>query len=283
MSGNGWLRINRKIREHWLWKDKPFSKGQAWIDMLLRASWEDKKELVGNTVIEIHPGQFITSEKTLMADWGWSKEKVRKFMMTLESDHMIDRKPDRKQTTVTIVNWGSFQIPQTTNQTTNQTADRPQTDRKQTTNNHNINNIYIKQDNKNEYMDVGGYNYSLLGQPTTAQYDEIQAWWNQIPHALRIDKIIPGTRREDEVRIVIGMYGYDGLKRAIQSVKDSAYLQRRGHVQFDNYINRNVVQKLLEGSYNEDYGTQQSGGNDELTIDWGSAEQDYSPLSAVPE
>ena len=32
---SGWISIHRKILNNILWQDKPFSKGQAWVDLLL--------------------------------------------------------------------------------------------------------------------------------------------------------------------------------------------------------------------------------------------------------
>ena len=105
----GWISIHRKIKEHWVWEDKPFSKGQAWIDILLMANHADKKILLGNELIEVKRGSFITSEKKLMENWGWGKEKVRRFLQVLQEDGMIDKKSDRKKTTINVVNYDFFQ------------------------------------------------------------------------------------------------------------------------------------------------------------------------------
>ena len=59
---NGWICLSRKILDCYLWKEKPFSKAQAWIDLLLLASHEKKKFLLGNELIEVERGEFITSE-----------------------------------------------------------------------------------------------------------------------------------------------------------------------------------------------------------------------------
>ena len=34
-DASGWIKVSRAIQEHWVWDEKPFSKGQAWIDLLL--------------------------------------------------------------------------------------------------------------------------------------------------------------------------------------------------------------------------------------------------------
>ena len=94
-----WISLHREIQKHWLWADKPFSKGQAWIDMLLLANHSDNKFLLGNELIEIKEGSFVTSELKLMERWGWGKSKTRAFLDLLQSDSMIVKKTDHKKTT----------------------------------------------------------------------------------------------------------------------------------------------------------------------------------------
>lgn len=44
------LPLNRSIQKHWLWNEKPFSKGQAWIDLILLANYEDTKRVINGMV-----------------------------------------------------------------------------------------------------------------------------------------------------------------------------------------------------------------------------------------
>ena len=39
----GWIKLHRSIQDSWLWKKYPFSEGQAWIDLLMLANYEDEK------------------------------------------------------------------------------------------------------------------------------------------------------------------------------------------------------------------------------------------------
>ena len=128
MQEKGWIRIYRSLTEHWIWSDKPFSKGQAWIDLLLLANHTERKITVGNEIVDLKPGEFITSEVKLMERWGWGKTKVRTFLKQLENDNMIVKKPNRKQTTVSIVNYTVFQGSKTKTKplpNREQTADKP--------------------------------------------------------------------------------------------------------------------------------------------------------------
>lgn len=106
----GWISIHRKIKENWVWEDKPFSKGQAWIDLLLSANHREGKVLFGNQIIEVPAGSFITSEVKLSKQWGWGRKKVRQFLEMLEDEKMLVKNSTTKYTTVTIVNYGLYQI-----------------------------------------------------------------------------------------------------------------------------------------------------------------------------
>ena len=43
MAEANFFLVNRSILNHWVWDDKPFSKGQAWIDLIALANHTDKK------------------------------------------------------------------------------------------------------------------------------------------------------------------------------------------------------------------------------------------------
>lgn len=106
---SGWIKIHRDILYHEIWGDKPFSKGQAWIDLLLLANHSDNKCMVGNKVEEIKRGGFIASELKLMDRWGWGRKKVQLFLKFLESESMIVRSTNDKRTSITIVNYDVYQ------------------------------------------------------------------------------------------------------------------------------------------------------------------------------
>ena len=105
----GWISIHRKLQNHWVWEEKPFSKGQAWIDLLMLANHEDSKFLLGNQLVEAKRGEVITSELKLMARWGWSNTKVRSFLSLLEKDSMIIKKTDSKKSAITLTNYCVWQ------------------------------------------------------------------------------------------------------------------------------------------------------------------------------
>lgn len=116
----GYIPLYRSIQDHWLWNnDEPFSKGQAWIDLLLSVNHEEKRIMINNTMVTIKPGQRWTSLRTLAATWNWSKDRVSRYIKLLKSDGMIETDETSCGTLLTIVNWECYSIGQDSKRDTN--------------------------------------------------------------------------------------------------------------------------------------------------------------------
>ena len=126
----GWIKIHRDIAKHWIFQDA--EKFKWWIDMILLASHEDKKTLVGGKLVDFKRGQIIASLSFFSKRWGRSKEKVLNFLKLLESDQMIDRYTDHKVTIITICKYEDYQKVEESSPTNvptdSDTDDRPMTD-----------------------------------------------------------------------------------------------------------------------------------------------------------
>lgn len=122
MAEKGWIKLHRKVLECWIWQDKPYDKARAWIDLLLLAMHRDKKMIVENEFMIISRGSFMTSILKLSERWGWSRNKVIRFLNVLESEQMLNTKRTPKGTLVTIVKYEQYQLHDTTNDTTNDTT-----------------------------------------------------------------------------------------------------------------------------------------------------------------
>ena len=105
----GWIKLHRTIQEHWLWDDEPFTRGQAFIDLLLMVNHKDKKIMFNGELIEVKKGSKITSLRQLSDRWKWSTNKVKKYLEQLQKDGMINYKCDNKKTLLTIENYSVYQ------------------------------------------------------------------------------------------------------------------------------------------------------------------------------
>jgi len=104
---NGWIKIHRKLAEHWLYQDSKFL--HWWIDILLSANFEDKKVLIKGALYDCKRGQSVYSLDTWAKRWGTDKSKVRRFLSMLESDGMITLENISVSTRLTICKYECYQ------------------------------------------------------------------------------------------------------------------------------------------------------------------------------
>ena len=143
----GWIPVYRQIQENWMWKEKPFSKGQAWIDLIMLANYEDKKMPYKGEVITCERGTVNLSISLLAERWGWGREKARNFLKLLESDGMVTVNATKHRTTITIENYAIYNdVPATNRQPID---NKPTTSRQQADITNNINNINNTNNNNN--------------------------------------------------------------------------------------------------------------------------------------
>ena len=107
----GWFKVYRDIDQHWLYLKKPFCAAFAFIDLLSRATHRESKVPFDSSVLCLRRGQILTSQTKLAATWGWSRDKVQRFLATLEKDQMIRLQTDNRKTIITICNYGKYQDP----------------------------------------------------------------------------------------------------------------------------------------------------------------------------
>lgn len=107
--GKGYVLINRQIEDNWIWTEKPFSRGQAWIDLILMANYKDTTVCIKGHVFEIKRGQLLRSLDFLSERWGWSRKKIRTFLCQLEGHAMGHAKGTPQGTLITIENYTFWQ------------------------------------------------------------------------------------------------------------------------------------------------------------------------------
>lgn len=105
-TGN-WIKINRGIRESWIWEDPRYLKW--WIDILMMASYKDKKILVGKELIKIERGSFITSQSKLAERWNVDRRTVKRYLDLLQDAQMIVHILHSKKTIVKVLNYSIYQ------------------------------------------------------------------------------------------------------------------------------------------------------------------------------
>lgn len=104
----GWVPVGRELQDHWMWEDKPFAHGQAWIDLIMLANYEDTKMPYKGEIIICERGTVNLSISCLANRWGWSRDKTRRFLKLLESDGMVTVNATTHRTTITLENYSIY-------------------------------------------------------------------------------------------------------------------------------------------------------------------------------
>jgi len=191
--GSGYIKLHRSIQDNFLWKSEPFSKAQAWVDLLLSANYADGGFFMRGIWIEVKRGQTARSELTLSKEWKWSRGKIRRFIGTLVKNKMVDTKQDNKTTVISIRNYEKYQPLKnedgTTNDTASGTPNGHQTDINNKNNKDNKNkekNIY-PEDSKEFRLSLYLLNKIRERKPDL-KIPDLQKWSQQSDFIFRIDK-----------------------------------------------------------------------------------------------
>lgn len=145
----GWVSLHRSVTENFVWQDKPFNMGAAWVDLILMANHEEKKMPLDGRLITIKRGQTFSSVRSLAERWGWSKNKVTRFLSLLEQDEMVITERSKNGTLLTLVNYGNYQDSRDNKGTP--TGHRRDDEGTPTGRNNNDNNV---KNEKNEKKDI---------------------------------------------------------------------------------------------------------------------------------
>jgi len=109
------------------WLAEPFTKAQAWVDLLLLANHKTGYIRRRGIMVAVERGQVGYSEEALAVRWKWSRGKVRRFFSELARLSRISRgiseKTVQKKTSVSslidIINYEKYQASDTEDGTEN--------------------------------------------------------------------------------------------------------------------------------------------------------------------
>lgn len=123
MSNDGWFTISRKLLDCDLWLAEPFTRGQAWIDLIGLARFRAGHVRIKGLRIDLRKGQLAYSEVGLSVRWRRSRGWVRRLLTELENDQRIAQQKNNVTTLITIINYEAYQSGDTANSTADDTAE----------------------------------------------------------------------------------------------------------------------------------------------------------------
>lgn len=237
MSKQGYIKLYRQITDTPVWADS--DKLKLWLMCLMKATHDEKTQVVGNQIIELKAGQFITGRAALSDDFNRDVKKDRRvdgltlfrWLSLFEKMEMLNIKKTNKYSLITVLNWDKYQGRRTSNEqqlNNNRTSDEQQL-------NTNKNDKNEKNEKKEDicYQQIADmYNNTCVSFP-------------------RLTKL--SDARKKAIKARLKTYTADDLQKAFTLAEQSDFLKgannRNWSATFDWMLKDTNLAKILDGNY----------------------------------
>lgn len=105
----GYYAMYRGWMNHPAIAEKIYSRRDAWCWLIENAAWSPMRKPWKNKIIVVNRGQVAASIRVLAEEWGWSVNRVVRFLDVLKTDTMVDTQTDTGMTIITICNYNEYQ------------------------------------------------------------------------------------------------------------------------------------------------------------------------------
>lgn len=107
-----------------LYLKEPFTKWQAWCDLILLAYFAPTDFFVRSIKVKAKRGCVYKGVLELADRWQWSRGKVERFLAYLVSDKRVSIQKNNVISCISILNYEKYQQNETTNKSANETTNR---------------------------------------------------------------------------------------------------------------------------------------------------------------
>ncbi|AGH30751.1 MULTISPECIES: hypothetical protein [unclassified Sulfitobacter] len=106
---SGTVNISRGIWHDTAFKPEPFSEREAFMWIIMEASYKPRQKRVGNVTVDLKRGQLATSVRFMCEAWDWSKSRVDRFLKRLEKRDMIGTDSGTGVNIITVCKYDDYQ------------------------------------------------------------------------------------------------------------------------------------------------------------------------------
>lgn len=240
MSKQGYIKLYRQITDTPVWADS--DKLKLWLMCLMKATHDKKTQVVGNQIIELKAGQFITGRSALSDEFNRDVKKDRRvdgltlfrWLSLFEKMEMLNIKKTNKYSLITVLNWDKYQGQRTSNE--HQMNNKRTSDEQQLNTNKNDKNVKNDKNEKKEdicYQQIADmYNNTCVSFP-------------------RLTKL--SDARKKAIKARLKTYTADDLQNAFTLAEQSDFLKgannRNWSATFDWMLKDTNLAKILDGNY----------------------------------
>lgn len=109
MAVEGWISLHRKFASSDAWLAETFTRGQAWVDLLMLANFADGHLRIRGIKVDLQRGEIGHALRFYAKRWQWSIGKVKRFLNELETGSQIERPENNVTTLIVITNYDEYQ------------------------------------------------------------------------------------------------------------------------------------------------------------------------------
>lgn len=190
---DGWIKLHRQLMDHDLWTQEPFTRGQAWVDLLMLANHASAQFRVRGNLVLVSRGEVARSEDSLAQRWHWSRNKVRRFIAELSEKtiQQIEQQKSPILSKIRIINYDLYQ----SNEPSGTTDDTTERQQKDTNKNDNK-----KKNDKNEENNTLSVEFDRFWEVYPKKVGKAHAFtaWKKAKGKPSIDKIIQAVSIQAE-------------------------------------------------------------------------------------
>lgn len=134
MENTSYIKLFRKLLNSPIFENEKALK--IWIWCLLKATYKERIQLVGQTEVKLKKGQFVFGRKKAAEELQMTESTIYKYIKLLEKLQMINVNSNNKFSVVTVEKWEDYQVEELKDNNKKTTKEQ------QSNTNNNVNNIY---------------------------------------------------------------------------------------------------------------------------------------------
>jgi hypothetical protein len=180
---SGYFKVHRSLLEHPYWCRGEFTKGQAVVDLVGHARWKEGFADIAGRRIPLKKGDLCWSIKQLAGRWGWSYNKVRRFLNELKADNFLDYQNYTVTTVISITNFAQYQNGESPDERPDERPDESQKKK-------------VKKERSNKYSAFFENFWKLYPARGGVKSGKAQAWkaWQKLGNDTHYDSVMQGLK-----------------------------------------------------------------------------------------
>jgi len=253
---SGTVNIARDIFDDVAFKDQPLTEREAFIWMIMEASWKDRERRVGEQVVPLRRGQLVASIRFLADAWKWPKSTVSRYLDRLKNRDMIGTASGTGLTVITINKYNDYQSPPGSRWDTPESESGTATGQQRDKREEGGKKDKEERDSYESLPDAPSHVDAVSEAVTVYNDAASRTGWP------RVQKLTPQRRKMLSARLR-DCGGTDGWRVAVEKAEASRFIRGPNNwFGFDWLCKTANLTKLMEGNYDDRSSSQQDPSTD---------------------